>query len=417
MKRILFYTDTPGFGGAEKQMMLLAQFLKPLGYRVDLACAGYSELREHEAELNEVFEEVHWIPATHKHDPRHFWALQKLLKKGGYDALHVHLWNPGAARYAFAAAGTVPLITTEHDPFELTRFKKWVKRWCLKRTAKTIVISRSGQELMAREFPEMFANPVELKKRLSVVHNGIDLDKFLDKLDSPSTLPTQSENAFSQIKSLIEMEHSFDNLDRKNDLLANNGKHTGGKLKVTAVQPVSNLAKFTILCVAELHERKGHRFLIEAFERLQSEINHLELILVGKGELEQELREKYGKNRHIHFLGWRQDVPQLMRASDVLVLPSLREAFGLVLVEAMASGTAVVATNNGGTVDIVEDGKSGFLVPPQSANRLADAIRILIQNPRQKHDIEVAALERVKNEFSAQKMAENTARVYESILR
>jgi len=358
--KVLFYTDTPNYGGAEKQMALLAKHLKPLGCKVSLACGAYSVLRRRTDELANAYEDLYVMPTIHKHDPRHYLALKKLLKIGKFDLLHIHLWNPGSCRYAFWAAEKVgiPIVTTEHDPFELTGLKGLIKRHCLQKTKQIIAISMDNYRQLS-EYGE------DIKNKLTRVNNGIELDKFLDNKDKAS-LNVQ-----------------------KGDLV--------------------------ITCIAELHKRKGIKYLIEALKKLQTEIKMLHLFLVGNGPDEHMLKTEYKDVTNLHFLGWREDIPQILRASVVFVLPSLREAFGLVLLEAMASGVAVIATDNGGTKDIIEDGKTGYLVPPANSDRLAEAIRILLHNPDQKRDIEKAALDRVKALFAADIMAKKTFEVYQKI--
>lgn len=357
MKQILFYTDTPNYGGAEKQMALLAKHLRKLGYRVSLACGAYSVLKGRQKDLKTIYDALYFLPTIHKHDPRHYTQLKKLLKTGEFDLIHIHLWNPGSCRYAFFAAKQVglPIVTTEHDPFELMGLKNKIKRLCLQRSDQIIAISMDN-------FRHLSDYGEDVKNRLNLVHNGIEPDKYLDNHDKAS-LNVQ-----------------------KGDLI--------------------------ITCIAELHERKGHRYLIEAFRKLQMEIPSLHLMLVGTGPLEKDLRKKYGALTNLHFLGWREDIPSILRASDVFVLPSLREAFGLVVLEAMASGVIAVATDNGGTKDIIENGKSGYLVPPASSDRLVEVIRTILRNPDQKRDIEKNALERVKTHFSAKGMAQKTMAVY-----
>ncbi len=360
MKNILFYTDTPNYGGAEKQMELLARHLGLIGYSVSLACGAYSVLKRRESELQEVYKHTHLLPTVHKHDPRHYTKLKKLLKTGKFDLIHIHLWNPGSCRYAFWSAkhAGLPVVTTEHDPFELTGLKHKVKRMCLKRSDQIIAISMDNFRHLS-EYGE------DVKNRLNLIHNGIEADRFLDNQDKAS-LPAKD-----------------------------------GDLVIT--------------CIAELHKRKGHKYLFQEFKKLQQEFPTLHLMLVGTGPAEKELKDKYADVTNLHFLGWREDIPQILRVSDIFVLPSLREAFGLVLLEAMASGVIVVATDNGGAKDIIEHGKSGYLVPPANSDRLADVIRTILINPDQKMDIEKAALERVKTHFTAEVMAGETAEVYEKL--
>jgi glycosyltransferase involved in cell wall biosynthesis len=117
----------------------------------------------------------------------------------------------------------------------------------------------------------------------------------------------------------------------------------------------------------------------------------------------------------VHFLGWREDIPQILRASDVLVLPSLKEAFGQVILEAMASGVTAIATNNGGVTDIIQNGINGHLVPPANGEAIAAALTMILKNPEQKKDMEKAALASVKQNFTAETMAEKTLAVYKKV--
>ena len=360
-KRILFYTDTPNYGGAERQMELLATYLKPLGFEVSLAYGMYSKLAEKKAEMEGAYAKTYLLPTLHKHDPRHYHTLKQLLREEKFDLLHLHLWNPGACRYAFWAGhhAKIPIVTTEHDPFELKGLKKLIKAHCLRKTDRIITISSDN-------FGQISELVDHAENRVFQIHNGIDLRPFLDNQDKAS-------------------------------LNVENGATV-------------------ITCVAEMHPRKGHKVLIEAFQRLQRAYPVLHLVLVGTGSIENELKAKYGANPHLHFLGWRKDIPQILRASDLFVLPSLREAFGLSIVEAMASGVPVVATDTGGATDIIENGKSGILVPPGDSDSLAMAIKTLLENPGQRKDMAKSALERAKTLFTAETMAKKTAELYENLL-
>ncbi|MBU0706502.1 glycosyltransferase family 4 protein [Patescibacteria group bacterium] len=360
MKHILFYTDTPNLGGAEKHMLLLAKYLSAKEVQVSLAYGRYSKISKLHAEFARYCKQIFVLSTLHKHDPRHYSQLRKILAKNKFDLIHLHLWNPGSCRYAFFAASktSLPIVTTEHDPFELTGIKRLVKKSCLAKTNRTIVISMDNFRLLD-EFYGV------LKERLELVHNGIEIDRFLDNRDK-AELPVQK----------------------------------GAQI---------------ITCIAELHHRKGHRYLLEAFKRLQTHVPRLHLVLVGSGQADRELRDQASQIPNVHFVGWREDIPQILRASDILVLPSLKEAFGQVILEAMASGVITVATNNGGIPDIIKDGVTGYLVPPANSQIIADRIATILTNPDQKRDIEKAALATVKANFTAQKMADKTLAVYQKV--
>lgn len=360
MRHVLFYTDTPNLGGAEKHMLLLAKYLSKKGVGVSLAYGRYSKIAKLHGEFAKYCKQIFILNTIHKHDPRHYFQLKKILFKHKFDLIHLHLWNPGSCRYAFfaASATNLPIITTEHDPFELGRMKRLIKKNCLAKTERIITISKDNFRLL----DEFYGVP---KERLELVHNGIEIDRFLDNHDK-ANLPVQN----------------------------------GG---------------LVITCIAELHHRKGHRYLLNAFRKLQTHMPQLHLVLAGTGPADRELRDQYSQVPHVHFLGWREDIPQILKASDILVLPSLKEAFGQVILEAMASGVITVATNNGGIVDIIKDGVTGYLIPPASSQAIAEKITIILKNPDQKRDIERAALASVKASFTAEKMADKTLAVYEKV--
>lgn len=360
MKKILFYTDTPNIGGAEKQMLLLAKYLNQKGYEVSLAYGRYSKIKEMHSEFAQWCKELYVLPTVSKHDPRHYSRLKKILKNGNFDIIHLHLWNPGSCRYAFFAAHHygIPIITTEHDPFELSGIKLKIKQNCIKKTCQTIVVSSVNYRLLG----EYYHIP---KNQLNLVHNGIEVDKFLDNVDEPN-LPVEQ-----------------------------------GDIIVT--------------CIAEIHPRKGHQYLLDAFRKLKLESPRLHLMLVGMGPLEYELREKYNDLPNVHFLGWRKDIVSILKSSDIFILPSLKEAFGLVVLEAMASGVIAIATNTGGTVDIIENGKTGYLIPSKNSDVIVETIFNILNNPDKKREIELSALKTVQKEFTAEKMTEKTIRVYNKI--
>jgi glycosyltransferase involved in cell wall biosynthesis len=109
------------------------------------------------------------------------------------------------------------------------------------------------------------------------------------------------------------------------------------------------------------------------------------LVFVGKGDLEGPLRAQasfMGCEGRVKFLGWRDDIPEIMPLFDVFVLPSLNEGMGRVLVEAMAAGRPVVASRVGGIPDLVRHGETGFLVAPRDDEAIAASISLLLSNPR-----------------------------------
>jgi len=114
----------------------------------------------------------------------------------------------------------------------------------------------------------------------------------------------------------------------------------------------------------------------------------------------------------VSFLGFRKDSPDLMAAADVVVLPSLAEAFGLVLTEALYLGTPVVATRVGGIPEIVDDGVDGTLVPPADSRALASAILDLLENPQRRERLAGAGREKVMRRFRFEDMVRSYEDIY-----
>lgn len=170
-----------------------------------------------------------------------------------------------------------------------------------------------------------------------------------------------------------------------------------------------------ISVVATFKEQKGHRYLIEAASLLVNKFPNLQILFLGDGELREGLEEQT-KDRDldetIEFLGTRQDIPDFLSASDMFVLPSLWEGLPMALVEAMASGLPIVATNVSGSKQAILPGKTGLLVPPGDVQELEKAITYLLSNPEIGKQMGAAARLRADEEFSAAKHAQDHLALY-----
>ena len=171
---------------------------------------------------------------------------------------------------------------------------------------------------------------------------------------------------------------------------------------------------FLVLTPARLHEQKGHAFLLAA----ACLVPDVTFVLAGdgplRGELERRARELGVAGRCV-FLGQRDDVPALLAAADLFLLPSLYEGLPVSVLEAMAAGCPIVATAIGGTDEAVSDGETGLLVPPGDPAALAAAIRRLRADPGLASRLARAGRERVGREFSSAATAERVMRVYDQV--
>lgn len=161
--------------------------------------------------------------------------------------------------------------------------------------------------------------------------------------------------------------------------------------------------------VGTLKRQKGHQYLIDALPEVLPIFPELHVLFVGDGELGIELRAQArsaGVDKHVHFLGSRSDVPAILAASDSSVLPSLWEGLPMALIEAMASGLPIVATDVSGTKQVMILGETGLLVAPGDVGALILAIVALLSDPARACAMGAAARSRVESAFSAKKQAE-----------
>lgn len=373
MSNILFYTDTPQTGGAELQIFLLAKFLNKDKFTPILACSAYPALdRWCENFIKEGIKVIR-MNVKHKHDPRHYFQIKQIIKNEKIDLAHLHLWNPASCRYAFSAAGSckIPIITTEHDPFELSFLKDLLKKQNLKKVREIITVSRNNQKILQKLYPEH-------KEKIKIIHNGID------------TVWWQSQ--------LLR----FTDEDRK-------------KIKERLFMARENT--LIIISIAELHERKGLKHLIEAIPKIVKKFPNIKLVIVGEGPDRQNLEKLIKKldiEKHVVLIGTQKEIPKLLKSSDILVLPSRREAFGFVLLEAMITGIPVIASKVGGISEII-DNKNGLLVESENPEKLSAALIDLIGNPKKRQKLAAAGHKTVLEKFTTKKMAEEYEREYSAI--
>ena len=136
---------------------------------------------------------------------------------------------------------------------------------------------------------------------------------------------------------------------------------------------------------ARLDREKGHIYLLQAIHQVVESYPKVIFAFAGDGYLRPDLEkqaEDLGILKHVRFLGNRFDMPALMRAADIFILPSLAEGLSLALLEAMTAGLPVVATKVQGSSDVIFHGQSGFLVPPADSGALKDAIIQCLQKPQ-----------------------------------
>lgn len=164
---------------------------------------------------------------------------------------------------------------------------------------------------------------------------------------------------------------------------------------------------------------KGTVYLIRAIALLRAQVPDVSLEIAGLGperaHLENEVR-LLGLTDHVRFLGWQENVEALMSRWDIFAMPSLQEAFGIAALEAMAAGLPVVATAVGGVPELVQDGRTGWLVPPADPAALAERLRALLIDRELRIAMGAAGYARARNCFSMDRMVAGIGRIYDGIV-
>ena len=170
-----------------------------------------------------------------------------------------------------------------------------------------------------------------------------------------------------------------------------------------------------VLEAARMTGQKGHRYLLDAVAALKDDLPALRCLFAGDGPTRPELMRQaaaLGLAGRVHFLGFRSDIPDLLSAADVYVLPSLSEGLPLGLLEAMAMGCPVIASAVKGVTDAIEDRVDGFLVPAADVSSLVAALRQLAASAELRRCLGEAASRKVRAHFTAERMARETATLY-----
>jgi glycosyltransferase involved in cell wall biosynthesis len=184
--------------------------------------------------------------------------------------------------------------------------------------------------------------------------------------------------------------------------------------------------------VAQISPWKGQETAIEALRLLVGEGLDAQLLLIGSAKFVAratrfdnegylaDLRARiarYGLEDRVSWLGEREDVPELMRALDIVLAPSREEPFGRTLIEAMALGVPVLATNVGGPREIVEDGREGYLLAPSEPEAWARAVRTIAESPEIRRSMGLAGRRRVQQAFTVERHVDAVLSVYDRALK
>jgi glycosyltransferase involved in cell wall biosynthesis len=365
MLNVLQLIPTLDRSGAEKQMVLLARGLPRDRFRVEVA--ALTRLGPLEDELTQAGVPVTSFGKRFKIDPLAFFRLVGFVKERRFDV--VQTWIFAANTYGRLAAlrARVPVIVAAEMAVDLWKRPGHLKidRWLAQRTDRVV-----GNSNAVVDFYRRAGVP---KDQLTMIYSGI-----ADAETQPS--------------------------DRA-EVRAELGLATDAPL---------------LIYTGRLAAQKGVDDLIKAIDLLQHVKPGLRALIVGDGPLRSHLEDivhAYQLDTMVRFLGHRNDVPKLLAAADLLVLPSLYEGLPNVVLEAMQLSKPVVATAAPGTTELVIDGETGRLVPMQNPPALAEAIRNVLEDPALARRLGEAGRARVETQFRAATMIARFSELYEQLAR
>jgi glycosyltransferase involved in cell wall biosynthesis len=351
--------------GAEKQMVLLAKGLPRDRFRVE--AAALTRLGPLEAELREAGIPVTLIGKPLKIDPFALARLTAFLKRKRFDVVQTWVFAANSYGRASAHLAKTPVVVTAEMAVDLwkTRGHLAIDRrlagWCDR------VVSNS------RAVVDFYREAGIPDDKLAMIYSGIDAE------EPPAVDPAEVRRSFGW----------------------------------PADAPL-------VLFAGRLMAQKGVDDLMLALDVLHNVRPGVKTLIVGGGPLRSVLEETahaYRLDDAVKFLGHRDDVPRLLAASDVLVLPSLYEGLPNVVLEAMRFRKPVVATSAPGTTEVVVDGETGLLVPVKTPSELGRAIRTVTDDKALARRLGEAGRARVEAEFGVGRMVDAFAEMYETIAR
>jgi len=172
--------------------------------------------------------------------------------------------------------------------------------------------------------------------------------------------------------------------------------------------------------VAALTPKKGHAYFLEAAEKILSARRGVHFLILGEGELKRELERSSaarGIGESVHFLGSRSDAIEIIAHLDVFVLSSIREGLSLALLEAMALARPAVITAVGGAVGVIDDGRTGLLVPSRDSSSLASAVERLLSSSELRREMGERAARSVRERFDAASMIRGYEALYREMVK
>jgi glycosyltransferase involved in cell wall biosynthesis len=357
--KILHIINTLSPAGAETLLSTIVPLIKNKGIDIEIATLFCYDNKSLFNSMRAQNIKIHSFNYRFRYDIRIVWSIKSLIKAGNYDIIHAHLF-PAFYWLAFCNPPRCKLVASEHSSYNTRRsifLFKFIERFIYNRYDSVFCISKSVYNALSQWLPEC-------SNRFVTNYNGIDLAKFV---------------------------HA-DPLKRASLQLPPAGK-------IGAM-------------VSRIDSAKDQKTIVEAL----NDIPDLHILFVGDGSTVKlkEFAMKLGVLDRIHFLGYRSDIPSILKLCDIYIHSSNWEGFGLAVVEAMACGIPAIVSNIEGLNEIVQDNVSGLLFKRGDYKDLAAKIHRIFKDTNLYNALKAQGLKRAQD-FSVVTTVDNFILQYNNL--
>lgn len=363
-KNIIFFSDTTGIGGAEEYLKMLALNLNNELFKVRIAIPKNRNTEDFVNELKSKRIKVDFISRYN--------IINNLFyfRKNKPDYIHFNLPFPTKCMTAILAGiiysrsrlyVTEHLVPPEYKPYS---FIKLIKKVMYSKLDTSVTVSNKNKEVLIKNFNLP-------KNKIKVIYNCIDTN---------------------HIKKY--------NKEVVRDL----------KIKFSI-----NDSALVFGTVGRLDKQKGHEYLIDASKKVIGDVPNSLFLFVGRGKLKDQLIKKTKDeniNEYFRIVGYQENLPEILALIDIFVLPSISEGFPFSVLEAMAAKKPVIATNVGGTPEIITNNSNGILVEPMDSDALASAMILLALDIKKRNYLAEMGHKKIMENFSLEKMISATKEIY-----
>jgi len=361
-KTILHLIDTTGPGGAETVFTSLLQALRDTEFQNIVVLRGEGWVAEKVRSLGIT---PYFIDSKGSFNLGYVLSLRRLVRDHHVSLIHAHLLGSNVYGALLGMVTRVPMIATFHGAVDVAAGERFLKAkfaligW----GASSIVCVSKRLQIELSERSSLPAN------KLKLIYNGVNYDTF----SSGQAVGLRQELGLDRTATLV-------------------------------------------VSIGNIRPAKGYPYLVDAAVSLAEYDSNTHFVVVGHqrenlfNDLKKQIDESVRKP-NIHWLGFREDVADILRQADIFLLPSVSEGFSIATVEAMMAGVPVIATRSGGPEEIIEDGVTGCLVPVKDPHAIVRAIEAL-KAPATREQIVQNARSRAQERFSLDSMLHGYLTIY-----